>query len=32
MSSESILEYPALYDNSKMYDIDELMLEYIELY
>lgn len=32
MSSESILEYPALYDNSKIYDMDELMLEYIDLY
>ena len=32
MSSESILEYPALYDPSKTYDMDDLMLEYIELY
>lgn len=32
MSSESILEYPALYDPSKIYDMDELMMEYLELY
>lgn len=32
MSSEAILEYPALYDPSKIYDMDELMAEYIDLY
>ena len=32
MSSESILEYPALFDPSKTYDMDELMLEYFDLY
>jgi len=32
MSSEAILEYPALYDPSKIYDMDELMSEYIDLY
>ena len=32
MSSESILEYPALYDPSKIYDMDDLMMEYLELY
>ena len=31
MSSESILEYPALFDNSKIYDIDELTLEYLNI-
>ena len=32
MSSEAILEYPALYDPSKLYDMDEIMMEYIDLY
>jgi tRNA-dihydrouridine synthase len=32
MSSESILEYPALFDNSKIYDLDDLCLEYLEYY
>lgn len=32
MSSESILEYPALFDPTKIYDMDELMMEYLELY
>lgn len=32
MSSESILEYPALFDPSKIYDMDDIMLEYIDLY
>lgn len=31
MSSESILEYPALFDNSKLHDLDELALEYIDM-
>lgn len=32
MSSEAILEYPALFDPSKIYDMDEIMLEYIDLF
>ena len=32
MSSESILEYPALFDPSKVYDMDELALEYLQFY
>ncbi len=32
MSSESILEYPALFDPSKVYDMDDIMLEYIDMY
>ena len=32
MSSEAILEYPALYDPKKIYDMDALMLEYIDLF
>jgi len=32
MSSESILEYPALFDPSKIYDMDELTLEYFDFY
>ena len=32
MSSESILEYPALFDNTRIYDMDELMMEYLEMY
>jgi len=31
MSSESILEYPALFDPSKIHDMDELTLEYLDL-
>lgn len=32
MVSEKILEYPALFDPSKVYDIDDLALEYIQMY
>ena len=32
MSSESILEYPALFDPSKVYDLDDLCLEYLDFY
>lgn len=32
MSSEAILEYPALFEPSKIYDIDDLCLEMIEVY
>ena len=32
MSSESILEYAALFDPSKVYDMDEIALEYLDLY
>jgi tRNA-dihydrouridine synthase 1 len=32
MSSESILEYPALFDPSEIYDMDELALEYVDFY
>lgn len=32
MSSESILEYPALFDPSQIYDMDDLTLEYLDLY
>jgi len=32
MSSEAILEYPALFDPSQDYDIDDLALEYIDMY
>tara|TARA_B110000285_G_C15055404_1_gene579295 strand:+ start:842 stop:1216 length:375 start_codon:yes stop_codon:yes gene_type:complete len=32
MSSESILEYPALFDPSQVYDLDDLALEYIDFY
>ena len=32
MSSESILEYPALFDGSKIYDLDDIMLEYFDMY
>jgi len=32
MACESILEYPALFDNSKVHDLDELTLEYIDLF
>ena len=32
MSSEAILEYPALFEPSKIYDIDDLALEYIDMY
>ena len=31
MSSESILEYPALFDNSRIYDLDDLALDYIDM-
>lgn len=30
MSSESILEYPALFDPSKVYDMDDLIEEYLD--
>ena len=32
MSSESILEYPALFDPSQIYDMDDLTLEYVDFY
>lgn len=32
MSSESILEYPCLFDPSQTYDMDDIMLEYLDLY
>ena len=32
MSSESILEYPALFDPSKIYDLDDLCIEYLDFY
>jgi tRNA-dihydrouridine synthase 1 len=32
MSSESILEYAALFDPSKVHDMDDLCLEYFDLY
>ena len=32
MSSESILEYPALYDNGQLHDMDVLMLEYFDMF
>ena len=32
MASESILEYPALFDPSAIYDLDDLCLEYIDYY
>lgn len=32
MSSESILEYPALYDPSQVYDMDDLTLEYLDFF
>ena len=32
MASESILEYPALFDPTKIYDLDELCLEYFDFY
>lgn len=31
MSSESILEYPALFDNSQIWDLDHLSWEYLEM-
>jgi tRNA-dihydrouridine synthase 1 len=31
MSSESILEYPALFDNSQFYDLDLLASDYISM-
>jgi hypothetical protein len=30
MSSEAILEYPALFDGDTMYDMDDLAIEYCE--
>lgn len=32
MSSEAILEYPALFDSSRIHDVDDLALEYIDLF
>jgi len=32
MSSESILEYPPLFDGNKIHDLDDVMLEYFDLY
>ena len=32
MACESILEYPALFDDSKIYDLDDLTLEYIDMF
>ena len=32
MSSEGILENPALYDQGRIHDMDQLMMEYLELY
>lgn len=32
MSSESILEYAALFDPSKTYDMDEIALEYLDFF
>ena len=32
MACESILEYPALFDNSKTHDMDDLVIEYIDLF
>jgi tRNA-dihydrouridine synthase 1 len=32
MSSESILEYPALFDPTRIYDMDKLCHEYIEMF
>jgi tRNA-dihydrouridine synthase 1 len=32
MSSESILEYPALFDPTRIYDMDDLVDQYIENY
>lgn len=32
MSSESILEYPPLFDNSKIYDLEQIALEYLDFY
>lgn len=31
MSSEAILEYPALYDPAQLYDMDKLCSEYFEM-
>jgi hypothetical protein len=31
MSSESILEYPALFDKSRIFDLDHLSWEYLEM-
>lgn len=32
MSSESILEYPPLFDNSQIYDLEKIALEYLDFY
>lgn len=32
MACESILEYPAFFDDRKIYDLDELTLEYIDFF
>lgn len=32
MSSEGILEYPALFDGTKVHDLDDLCLEYLEFF
>uniref|UniRef100_A0A7S3FV07 tRNA-dihydrouridine(16/17) synthase [NAD(P)(+)] n=1 Tax=Strombidium rassoulzadegani TaxID=1082188 RepID=A0A7S3FV07_9SPIT len=32
MTSEGILEYPALFDGSKTHDMDDLILEYLEFF
>ena len=32
MSSESILEYPALFDPTQVYDMDDLTLEYLDFF
>ena len=32
MSSEAILEYPALYEPSKIYDMDDLCQEYMDMF
>lgn len=32
MSSEGILEYPALFDSRGTFDMDELVNEYLDLY
>ena len=31
MSSEAILEYPALFDSSQLFDLDDLALEYLQM-
>ena len=32
MSSEAILEYPALFDNTRLYDLDDLTEEYCQMF